>query len=82
MYQVGDHVQRNSATVNVAQLAQFHREYPGGRRGVVVGIDEQFDARPYLVKWDDNAEAYYAAGDLLPCAVPSAQASLFEGVML
>jgi hypothetical protein len=77
-WQIGDHVQRNSATVPVSQLAEWHREYPGGRRGVVIGIDELFDAQPYHVRWDDShAEGYYADGDLLPAAVPEAQASLF-----
>jgi hypothetical protein len=77
-YAIGDHVQRNSAMVPVNQIAQWHREYPGGRRGIVIGIDTQFDARPYMVKWDDDAEpGYYRADDLLPAAVPEAQASLF-----
>lgn len=80
-YAIGNRVQRNSAMVPVSQLAEWHREYPGGRHGIVIGIDEQFDARPYLVRWDDNhAEAYYHAGDLLPAAVPETQASLFGEV--
>lgn len=80
MYQVGDHVERNSATVPVQHLALYHRDYPGGRRGVVVEIDEQFGAQPYRVQWADGAQAYYAERDLLSVDVPSAQASLFEGV--
>jgi hypothetical protein len=77
-YAIGDHVQRNSDTVKKAQVAEWHRQYPGGRRGVVIGFDTQFFTRPYLVRWDDNHdEVYYSAADLLPAAVPEAQASLF-----
>ena len=77
-YSIGDHVQRNSAMVPVSQLAEWHREYPGGRRGVVIGVDELFGEPPYLVRWDDNGkEEYYSAVDLLPAAVQEGQASLF-----
>ena len=79
-FQIGDKVERNPVMVPVNQMADWRRQYPGGRRGVVIGIDEQFDARPYLVRWDDDAEpAYYRADDLLHVDV-SAQASLFGEV--
>lgn len=80
-YSIGDHVERNPSMVPVAQLAEWHREYPGGRRGVVVGIDTQFDATPYCVEWADGATVFYRAADLLPATVPAAQASLFEGAV-
>jgi hypothetical protein len=77
-FAINDHVERNPVMVPVHQMADWRRQYPGGRRGTVIGIDAQFDARPYLVRWDDNhAEAYYRADDLLHVDV-SAQASLFE----
>ena len=80
-FKLGDKVERNPAAVSSSQIAEWHREYHGGRRGTVIGIDDQFDVRPYLVRWDDNHdEAYYSAGDLLPDEVPSAQASLFGEV--
>ena len=79
IFQLGDKVERNPAAVSSSQIAEWHREYPGGRRGVVIGIDEQFAARPYHVRWDDDyADAYSADKDLLPATVPAAQASLFE----
>ena len=79
-FKLGDKVERNPVMVPVNQMADWRRQYPGGRRGVVIGIDEQFTARPYLVRWSDNHdEFYYRADDLLRVDV-SAQASLFGEV--
>lgn len=78
-FQLGDKVERNPAAVSSSQIAEWHRQYPGGRRGVVIGIDDQFAARPYLVRWDDNHDEFHCRdADLLPATVPAAQASLFE----
>ena len=78
-FQLGDHVERNPVTVPGAQMAQWRRDYPDGRRGVVIGINEQFTTRPYWVYWADGAAVYYPADDLLHVDM-AAQASLFGEV--
>jgi hypothetical protein len=78
-YAIGDRVLRNTATMGADQAAAHNRLYPGGHVGTVMFVEADATFTPahqYKVNFADGW-GWYGDADLLPAAVPEAQASLF-----